>query len=411
MLRSQTAGIFTVEQMEDRCLLSAYTLTDLGGPLLIHANDINEAGQVVGSATTAAGQPHAFLWDDGVMTDLGTLGGPTSSAGGLNDAGQVVGGSRVSARKLHNRRLPLGERCDDRPWHPEAGRGWRDQRRGSDRRRLHPATPCRPARRPSGGLSSGTTACFETCSPASPPTSMTPAWWPGRGKAPGTTPWPPSGTPRTARARLGVLPGGVFSAAYGLNDVGQVVGWSESFNGNHAFLWDDGQMIDLGCGTVAADINNAGPIVGWSNIWIDGVRADLNDLVPEGFGLTIWSCERDQRRRTDRRHCLDAQSVPHAVLLNPLPEDTPLISIGDATVTEGHTGTRTAAFTVTLSTASDRAGHGRLRHRQRHRHGRQRLPGRVRARSPSPPARRPRRSRCRSTATGSASRTRRSWST
>ena len=85
---------------------------------------------------------------------------------------------------------------------------------------------------------------------------------------------------------LGVLPGGVFSAAYGLNDVGQVVGWSESFGGNHAFLWDDGQMIDLGFGA-AADINNAGQIVGWSNIWTDGVRANLNDLVQEDFGLTI----------------------------------------------------------------------------------------------------------------------------
>ena len=60
---------------------------------------------------------------------------------------------------------------------------------------------------------------------------------------------------------IGVLPGGILSEAYGLNDLGQVVGWSESFNGNNAFLWDGSQMIDLGSG-FAADINNAGTIVG-----------------------------------------------------------------------------------------------------------------------------------------------------
>jgi hypothetical protein len=43
---------------------------------------------------------------------------------------------------------------------------------------------------------------------------------------------------------------------------------------------------------------------------------------------------------------------PHAVLLNPMPGDAPLISISDMTVTEGHTGTSTANFAVTLSAAS-----------------------------------------------------------
>jgi probable HAF family extracellular repeat protein len=49
---------------------------------------INDAGQVVGRSTTAAGDYHAFITGtNGVgMTDLGTLGGDSSGAYGINDA-------------------------------------------------------------------------------------------------------------------------------------------------------------------------------------------------------------------------------------------------------------------------------------------------------------------------------------
>jgi probable HAF family extracellular repeat protein len=83
-----------MERLEDRSLLTAYTLTNLGtlGGQTAQAYDINEAGQVVGYAYTASLQQHAFLWTDGVMTDLGTLPtGSSSKAFGLNDNGQVVG--------------------------------------------------------------------------------------------------------------------------------------------------------------------------------------------------------------------------------------------------------------------------------------------------------------------------------
>jgi probable HAF family extracellular repeat protein len=45
----------------------------------------------VGTSDTAAGVQHAFLWQDGTMADLGTLGGRSSGAQGINECGQVVG--------------------------------------------------------------------------------------------------------------------------------------------------------------------------------------------------------------------------------------------------------------------------------------------------------------------------------
>jgi probable HAF family extracellular repeat protein len=84
------------------------------------AQGINDSGQIVGySWTTTEGNPyeHAFLYENGTMTDLGDLGGNTSFATAINDNGQIVGYSYTNTGELHavlwNPIFPDPEDIDD----------------------------------------------------------------------------------------------------------------------------------------------------------------------------------------------------------------------------------------------------------------------------------------------------------
>ena len=88
-------------------------LETLGGPTS-WATAVSDAGHVVGVSETStviscetnewgtfcSYEMHAFLWKDGVMTDLGTLGGPHATARGVNARGEIVGESDT-AEKLY----------------------------------------------------------------------------------------------------------------------------------------------------------------------------------------------------------------------------------------------------------------------------------------------------------------------
>src|SRR5262245_45831236 len=72
-----------------------FSLVDLGtlGGSAAAARGINDRRQIVGdSATLPDGWNHAFLWEDGTMTDLGILpGGKSSTAAAINNRGDIAG--------------------------------------------------------------------------------------------------------------------------------------------------------------------------------------------------------------------------------------------------------------------------------------------------------------------------------
>jgi len=120
----------------------------------------------------------------------------------------------------------------------------------------------------------------------------------------GVSPWPAAGQGSFSVDDLGVLPGDSSSVATGINQRGDVVGWSTGADGTpHAFIYTDSMVALPGLlgrpRTIARDVNDVGQVVGTANaggvdlghavLWSGGQVTDLGTLgngsYSEGWGL------------------------------------------------------------------------------------------------------------------------------
>jgi probable HAF family extracellular repeat protein len=126
-----------------------------------------------------------------------------------------------------------------------------------------------------------------------------------------------------------------------------------------------------GTESFAGDINDAGDVVGtmraggavtpW-HAWIykDGVVTNLNSVKPTGTGLHLAFANAINNEGQIAGVAMDAQGRYHAFLLTPggpppdgpPPGVVPTMSVNDASVLEGKSGTTNAVFTVSLSQAT-----------------------------------------------------------
>lgn len=265
------------------------------------AMGVNDAGEIVGSSDTRGGQTHAFLYQYGNMTDLGTFGGYNSSATAI--AGITIVGSAL-------RPPPADPNAFNGPRAFVFSQGGQLPGQMQDIGTLPFPSPFAIANAINNrGQIVGSSGQF----------------------GPGDPPEHPFLYANGVMTDLGTL-GGNSSAALGINDLGQVVGYSNIPTGlhvSHAFLYSNGVLSDLegqvGAGvSIANDINNRGEIVGESDglgafILRGGVAASLNALVDPATGWQILDASAiNERGQIAATGVLDG--TQYAVLLTPVPE-------------------------------------------------------------------------------------------
>ncbi len=268
-----------------------HTIQNLGtlGGNVSTAVSVNDLGQIVGGATNAtsdqyaagigpcwslncwpsATQWRAYLWQNGAMTDLGTLGtGNDAVAGLINANGQVAGVSYTNTTANHTTGIPTQD-----PFFWEQGNPMVDM-----------------------GTLGGTLGY--------------PNWLNNNGQVVGQSNLagdkkyhPFLWQKGKAMQDLGTL-GGTSGTATWINNAGEAVGgtWTTGNQAFHAVRWKNGTRHDLGVLTgfkhsLATSINSKGQIVGCltnnpnacthSFLWDHGTMFNLNKLIVRGAGMTL----------------------------------------------------------------------------------------------------------------------------
>ena len=229
-------------------LYSNGQMTDLGtvgGGDFSEGNAVNLSGQVAGGSATNNGSNAAFLWNGKKMIDLGQqvpLNGSDSGANGINDSGQVVGRYGTNSTQhafLYSNGTMTGL--------PEPG--------------FTGPNGCVADAINNTGQIAGT--CGDSIGQA-----HLVLWHNG------------------AVTDLGTLgpPGNwSFTQAVAINNNGQIAGTVFSSGTTEGFLYSNGTITSLGSFLPAA-INDNGVMVGGPSIDTGGTVQNLNTLIPAGSG-------------------------------------------------------------------------------------------------------------------------------